>query len=362
MNKAIVNKIIKARSAMILDQPFFGSLALRLKMVEKESIPTLAVDGKHIFYNPSFVEQLSFSLTKSAMAHEVLHCVLDHINRRGARQPRKWNYANDYIVNSQLKKSGFEIGSSWLYEEKWSGPEWSSDQIYNLLPDDPEGEALDELMDGLGSPAERAQEAREWRVATIQAANVARAIGRLPGDLERFLDKILKPQVNWVEKLVNFVNETTKDDYNWMRPNRRREDIYMPSLHNESMGEIAVFIDTSGSIGQKTYGVFRAEITSIKEDARPSMMYFMFCDDEVNGEHDLGPEDKVPTKLKGGGGTSFKPPFERLAKREIKPKCAVYLTDLYGDFGPEPNYPVLWVSISDLKAPWGETIHIDDAN
>jgi hypothetical protein len=40
--------------------------------------------------------------------------------------------------------------------------------------------------------------------------------------------------------------------------------------------------------------------------------------------------------------------------------CAIYLTDLMGPHGPEPDFPVLWVCINDSIAPWGETVHIDE--
>ena len=73
----------------------------------------------------------------------------------------------------------------------------------------------------------------------------------------------------------------------------------------------------------------------------------------------LEPDDTPVFKCHGGGGTDFAPPFKKLEEEDIVPKCLVYLTDLHGPHGPEPGYPVLWVSVTENKvAPWGETLYI----
>ena len=55
--------------------------------------------------------------------------------------------------------------------------------------------------------------------------------------------------------------------------------------------------------------------------------------------------------------TAFRPVFDWIARSDIQPVCAVYLTDLCGcDFGPAPDYPVLWVSTELTQAPFGEVI------
>ena len=69
MNQQVIDQLTRARTALVLDQPFVGMLALRLKLVENNNIPTLAVDGKQIIYNADFVADLSPSLTKSAIGH-----------------------------------------------------------------------------------------------------------------------------------------------------------------------------------------------------------------------------------------------------------------------------------------------------
>src|SRR5574343_230997 len=174
MNQQAAQQMALARTQLILRQGFFGMLALRLQFVERLDIPTLAVDGKHIFYNPDFVLSLSDKLTQSAVAHEVMHCALAHIGRRNGRDLKKWNVAGDYALNQILLDSKFQLGEGWLIDERFKG--MSADQIYNLLPDSA-GSALDEMLDG--DPTEASVLETEWVLATIQAANEVKKAGTL---------------------------------------------------------------------------------------------------------------------------------------------------------------------------------------
>lgn len=364
--KKAAQKLTVARSQLILSHGFFGMLALRLKLVEKPAIPTLAVDGNHIFYNSSFiVDKLSDSLCRSAVAHEVMHCALNHLSRVDDRNPKKWNYACDYAINQILKDSGFEVGEHWLISPVYK--DMTADQIYAALPDDfdkDEGATngqgpLDEMMSN--PSADAIAEAADWKIATVQAATMAKAQGKLPGSLERFVDSLTTPQVDWREQLRRFVTEVTKDDYSWGRPNRRflAAGHYMPSLYSEGMGELVVGIDTSGSIDDKTLQAFGAEVRAIAASVRPTKIHVVYCDAEVNHVDEFFANDELSFKAHGGGGTAFKPVFTYVAENAIMPACLVYLTDLYGHHTfPSPDYPTLWVCTSEVQASFGTTIKI----
>lgn len=267
INAQAAHKLTVARSQLILSQPFFGMLALRLRLVERADIKTLAVDGKNVFYNPDFVLSLTDTLCRSAMAHEVMHCVFDHITRCGAREPKKWNYAGDYVINQLLHDAGFEIGEGWLLDARYKG--MHADEVYSLLPGNPENNGkgqgpLDEMMPG-GDGASSAADATEWKIATIQAAAAAKAVGKLPGSLQRFVEDSTRPQVDWRDRLRRFMTQTNKDDYSWARPNRRylSAGLYLPGLYSENMGPVVVGIDTSGSIDDKTLQAFGGEIRAL---------------------------------------------------------------------------------------------------
>ena len=365
MNETVSQQLTRARTALVLDAPFFGMLALRLQLVETTKVPTLAVDGKHIFYNPDFVAGLTPSLTKSALGHEVLHCVFDHIGRRGGRDPRKYNKAGDYVINATLKDSDFEISPNWLYNPAYAG--MSSDHIYTLLPDDPndgkepgdDGESLDDVMDG--TPGETDINGTEWKIAAVQAAEAARAMGKLPGSLARFIDEMVAPKVDWRAMLQRFITETSKNDYSWLRPNRRflQQGMFLPTLYSESMGEVVTVVDTSGSIDQATLNAFGAEIKAIAQSTRPSKIHVIYCDSEINHVDEFGPNDDLKFEMHGGGGTDFRPPFEYIKEHNIQPVCLAYLTDGYGPFPRESEFPTMWCMTTDVVAPFGETVQIE---
>lgn len=362
MNHDVAQQLTRARTALVLDQPFFGMLALRLKLVEDNKHKTLAVDGKHIFYNAEFVKSLSASLTKSALAHEVGHCVFDHMGRRGARNPRKWNSAGDYVINDTIKDAGFELGSSWLHNPAYAG--MSADHIYSLLPDGDDGnggpgDPLDEMIDAPGGDTEC--DATDWKIATIQAAASAKAMGKLPGSLARFVEEMTAVKVDWRERLRRFITETSRDDYSWLRPNRffLNQGMFLPSLHSETMGEIVVAIDTSGSIDQPTLNAFGSEIKAIVSNARPKKTTVIYCDAAVNHVDTFEPNDEMHFDMHGGGGTDFRPPFEHVREAGITPVCLVYLTDGYGTFPATAEFPTLWCCTTDVVAPFGETVPIE---
>ena len=79
-------KLVRARTQLLLNQPFFGTLCLRLKLVPDVSLRTMATDGRRVLYNPEFVDGLTAAELEGVLAHEVLHCALAHQCRRGARK------------------------------------------------------------------------------------------------------------------------------------------------------------------------------------------------------------------------------------------------------------------------------------
>lgn len=369
MNQEAQQAFIRARASLIIEQPFFGALALLLKPVEDGSIKTLATNGKCIKYNPEFLMSMPHELRKSAVAHEVMHCVLDHMARTGGRDKNRANKAADYVTNEILKEAGFRIGDNWLCDSKYAG--MSFNEVYNLLPEEPED---DGSGDGNGPPglgndlepsgadaSEQEAVAQEWKINTQQAANAAKAQGKLSAGMERFITEMMKPKVDWKAILRRFISQTTNNDFNWMRPNRMfiASGIYVPGLYSESMGDIVIGVDTSGSISNEILNAFKAEVGAIIAEMQPANTHVIYCDSQVNHVDTFARHDVFDMKPHGGGGTEFHPVFDYVREKNLRPACLVYLTDLYGSTNfTSPDYPTLWTCISDQVAPWGETVKL----
>jgi predicted metal-dependent peptidase len=360
-NPEIARRMRDARTALVLDHPFFGHLALRLALIEDSNKAggTAATDGRAIYYCPTFVASLPQAQLVGLMAHEVLHPALGHTQRRGMREHQRWNVACDYPINSMVLGAGMQLPPDGCVDAELG--KLSAEEVYPLLPDDEP-----EVSGGCGRwggvlDAPSGDDAAEWQVAVVQAAKAARAMGKCPKSAERLLGELLAPKVDWREALRRFVTERAKSEYSWARPNRRHlaNGLILPGLYSWQLGAVAVAIDTSGSIGGPELDTFAAELRGVHEDARPSSLAVLYCDAKVHRVDEFTPCDRVELRAEGGGGTDFRPVFDAIAERDEEPACLIYLTDGYGEF-PDcaPSYPVLWVMTTEAEAPFGEVVRL----
>jgi len=369
-----LNKILKARSILILDHPFFGGLALRLELVEDNRFETMSTNGKNIRYNRKYTDALSRNELMGMLAHEVMHIALGHPWRQGKREQKRWNIACDYPINENLIQAGFTLPKGALVRPKYQS--LSAEEIYNQLPQqqdkstgkqESDNDITDKSDPGkcgavMPSTTKDKQEEKEmkaeWQAAVSQAIQISK--GSLPANIGRQIQKILNPEVPWHILLRDFVERTARNDYNWTRPSRRYigQGIILPSLISEQLPEIAIAIDTSGSINKKALSVFAAEASNIFS-AYDTTIRVIYCDAKVRKEEIFTRAD-FPMKLNpiGRGGTDFRPVFEHIKKQNITPACLIYFTDLYGTFPrQEAEYPTMWLTTTkNKKAPFGTTI------
>ena len=370
-------KLTKGKVGLVLDHAFFGQLCWRMPFKEEPQIKTMATDGRHIFYNPEFVDTLSLDEVKGTIAHEVMHVALSHHVRKGAREHGKWNQATDYAENGILMKS-FTLPQGALHSPAFDG--MHAEEIYPQLPDSDEnddgnggggfGEVLPMPSDSnpgkAPSQAEIDQEEADVRVAVAAAAQAARIKGQIPAGMERIIDGIINPSVDWRVILRDFMERVVKNDYTWSRPNRRyvTYGFYLPDLHSKDLGNIKVAIDTSGSVSQSDMTAFAGEVSGILNEFPGCSVDVMYCDSKLyddaiqHFEHDDLP---ITLEAKGGGGTDFRPVFDHIAEQGEKPTALIYLTDMCGSFPDrEPDYPVLWGATDDYagEPPFGELVKV----
>jgi predicted metal-dependent peptidase len=377
--------IQKAKARLILDHPFFASILLSMNITIDESIPTMATDGENIRYNPTWVSELSLSETVFLLAHETMHCVFQHMHTRGDKDLNQWNIAADYVINQHLVDD--QVGSmptgGLLNIDLFNKGNGTTTGIYNLLPKNTKnkkpgssGGSLDSCLDagalnssddsGTSKKLDEStmnQKQSEMKVKIIQAKNAAKSMGKLSGGIERLIDSMTKTKTDWKAILRRFISEKSKDELSYSRPNRRflGEDFYLPSKIGESMGSIAIAVDCSGSVDSELLAEFSAEINMIVEDTRPSEIKIVYFDSKVLRVDTIPRGELVDLKPIGGGGTAFSPIFETIDTWDSQPIACVVLTDMYcNDFGPCPDYPILWASTEEIStnAPFGELILI----
>ena len=413
-------RISETRTRFIMgDSPvlaFFGALVMRLKMEPNWFQSTASTDGKKMYYNPHFICKLTPDEALGVMVHEVLHITNKFFDRLGPRELERANIAHDLAINHIIKEAGMTLPADGCFPGvppfQDMPPSLAMEEYYNLLPKDiakqmknggggggsgkgqgdqtivlqspvegvGEGQPRDFPADTGGSgtvikagdKSESAQKEMdaEWDVAVKAAADLARQCaeshgGRsnMPGFLERLIGEISKPTVNWPDILRQFMTAFTKDDYAWSRPNRRLlgQDIILPSLHSERMGEILILVDTSGSITEFQIRKFLAEVISIIElkPVRLTIAYHTTRPYRIDRWEPADGPYKLPRILTGGTSHEFLND-EWMDKENIKPVCAVCLTDLETLFPPAPEFPVFWgvLGSSMTRAPYGITVPI----
>jgi predicted metal-dependent peptidase len=362
--KQLERRLAKAKTSLILENPFVGTIALNMRFEITESVPTAATNGKYIKFNPSFIDPLCDEQLKFLVAHECFHPMLEHNYRRGGRDHGKWNRAADFVINQLLvdEKVGKFIEGGCLNKSLYDAGGGSSDGIYNLLPDEPNdgsGEAYDDCEDGGNTPAEQAQAQAEMKVQVAQAAQAAKMMGKLSANMARLVDEVLTPKVNWVDVLRHFMQRASTNERSYQRPNRRffSRGHYLPGPSGQTMGPLVFAVDCSGSITAQQIAQAAGEIAAVFEDFAPAALHVVYFDSEVCHYDTFERGDEPVIKPHGGGGTAFSPVFRHIEEHDIEPSACVFLTDLYcSDFGPEPDYPVLWVSDGADKAPFGEVV------
>lgn len=384
-----LEKVAKARAWFIIQHPFFATLSLQMIVGVTRRVPTAGVNYTHMYFNPDFAAGLDNDEMKFLIAHEVFHPMFEHNSRRGTRDPMLWNIAADIVINEHLCQENIGtmpkggIRDTAMFQ-KGNG---STEEIYALLEKQAQkngggkgggkkgdkgdgsgkgsgnGSGYDlpweDILEGSGDPAEDAANEADMKVRVSAAAQAAKMAGKMSANMQRLVGEALEPKINWKDVLRDFIMKARNDDRSWARPNRRFSSmgLTMPSVSGEQMGEILIAVDCSGSIGERELNEFAAEIRAIHEDAMPLRTHIAYFDSRVCHYDVFERDDTVKIAAHGGGGTAFSPVFRYAEKHDIQPVCCVFLTDLYcSDFGPEPEYPVLWITNGTDQAPWGKVI------
>jgi len=385
-------KLTTARIGLLLKAPFFGNLATRLQLTNADAwCGTAATDGRKFYYNSDFIHNLPLKQLEFLFGHEVLHVVYDHMGRRGERDPKLWNIADDYCVNSDLieQRVGEKIPVA-LYDSKFKGQ--SAEEVYDYLYENAHKidinkllqQVLDQHLDGDGdgedgegdengppklSKQERDAIRDEIKEAMLQAAQAVGA-GNLPSGVKRLIKDLTEPVISWQELLQQQIQSTIKDDFTWMRPSRRgwHMDAVMPGMKPGETIDICIAIDTSGSISERDIRDFMAEIRGIM-DAYNEYKIRVWCfDTEVYNEREFTSENLesiTDYEPAGGGGTDFMANWEYMKDNHIEPKKFIVFTDgmPFGEWGIEDYCDTVWIIKGNpgCEPPWGIWAHYEEA-
>ncbi|MDR2233872.1 MAG: VWA-like domain-containing protein [Tannerella sp.] len=372
------SNIEKAKTSLVLSQPFFATIALGLKYVEDINEKTASTNGIILKYNPDYINGMTVEETVGLLAHEVLHIVNLHHLRREGRDTELWNKACDYAINGLLNNK-FKLPKNGLYNNRYDN--MNAETIYADLQSNQSDNNGNGDNEGTGTgdgtpdnkpqahdfgriedaPANTPEEKRQMEIETmgkiVQAVMAGKNAGNIPGGIEQMVEAYLYPKIDWKTQLRHLMSEITTNDYTWSKPNRRYiyRGIYLPTLESPEIGKTVVAIDTSGSIDDDMLSDFYTEMKEISESVKLPVTV-IYCDCDIRSVSEL--EDK-PVYPVGRGGTDIIPVFRYIEEHIPECKVLVYFTDgLFNDFPDEPGYTTIWAITKNqkFKPPFGETV------
>ncbi len=341
------------------DSVFFTTLCFSFKHTFDNTIKTACTNGKWIKYSPVFFMGLNAEERVFLVLHEVLHCAYLHMTRRGDRDPRKWNMAADFVINVQLVKRGYKMPKCGLLNHAYDG--LSVEQVYDLLPENPKQEVNMDLVEEPGPNAVNDADIQDILVrASMQSKMAGDKPGTIPEDIEIFLNGLLHPKLPWNRILQKYLQAFNKADYSYRKPNRRFFPKYhMPTLYSESLLEIAIAVDASGSVSDNDFKQFVSETHSILRMMSPEKITLIHFDTEIKEVNTIrNVHELTKVKFTGRGGTRIDPVLDWA--KQNKPQLLIVFTD--GEFrfnhSPIPKN-TLWLIHNNLSftAPAGKVIH-----
>ena len=409
-------KIEKAKARLMLEHPYFGTIASALKLEKSDNIEAFLSDGNSLQFNDAYFDAVGVEEVEFALANGAMHSVLKHEKRAGDRYEWLWQLATDYTINSMLVNNGLALPDRANFQERFEGV--YAEEVYEILRSEITDEALsgdeslkeqacdeqgktnkdhlseeekgmEEEMDHSGQPTSSSTQNKqsefsdtpikdqdrgegESEMSPEEEKQMAEAFfeqlfkkmnrqGTLPKDLKFLVPRYFGHQIDWRETLYRYIASYAKSSFTFMPPNMKYlyRGIYLPSLSSDLL-RIVVAIDSSGSVDEGLLGLFLGEVESITQQYPNYEIDLITADAKIQSHEVFLPGESLLYEIKGGGGTDFRPVFEYIDRYIDYPTLLIYFTDGLGTFPTqEPSYDLLWVMPESQDVPFGEVMLIE---
>ena len=376
------DKITKAKIMLQNKSPFYSYLVMHLKFKRNDKLtPTIGVDPNgNVFWNDKFIQELTEGQMTGTLAHEASHVVLQHCARAKTREKQAWNISVDAVTNRMLLENNFELHPKGVIprhdcieikgQEIEDISKKTAEEIYDELlhnedkgdskgkdeesdeKDDNESEGDNHFDDHIPEEQEENKDIDEiknsennseeisknedieekWNKILSEAATRAKMCGEKTAEgLDRYIDKLLRPAKSWYSILASEIQREIPVDSDWSVPSRRSETLgtYLPSQKKENI-DLAIAIDSSGSIDDKELNTFVSKTLEIIGSLRNVKLTVLVCDNAIRSAQQFNSanyNDIRKIKVTGEGGTSFQPVFDWLVKNKPNIRLLIYLTD-----------------------------------
>lgn len=376
-------KISQAKAKLLVDYPYFGTLASRLELVLNDNIEAFRGDGKKLQYSEEFLQNASINELEFVLANGAMHVSLAHDSRKNGRSGWLWQMATDMAINDMLVQNGLDMPYGAQYRKRFAG--MYAEEIYAELKSDMireednleyEADDAEDVQNKDNSKENSKQEnelsqeeqqskfeeelLHEQLMAEEAISLLEREFkkGEAPAQIERFFNIDFVGKIDWRDELKSAIDRYFKDDYTLLPPSKKliSQGIYLPSNVSQTF-RIVVAIDSSGSIDDTLLSSFLSEVNFLMSMVARYQIELLVCDEKIQLHKTFTSGEALECEIKGGSGTDFRPVFAFVEREFDDVKLLLYFSDLQGTFPHEPpNYEVKWVSPKQEEVPFGTVI------
>lgn len=388
-----VERLAAGRLIAVRSHPYLATALFALQALGAHGLGTFAVDRHwRLYVDPDALRRWEPDEISGVLLHEVAHLVRDHAARAGtagvdsAFDGQLWNLACDMAINDDLRCDRVPLPAKAVWPSSFDLPDGQLEEDYYAMLSAKRTDTADHAHscgvgsssaceespgagggdtdsypppspDGCGSASDGRR--REWELppddpgtpglgsvaaATIQVA-VAEALRRQAGDVpagwQRWARQGQATPVDWRRQLRHAVTRCYEQraghfDTTYRRLARRHQDadgVIFPGHYQPSF-ELAVIIDTSGSVSDDELASAVAQIDAIRRQCRLSHIWVIPCDAAPSQPYRAGRTSEIA--LRGGGGTDLRPAIALLPRLRPRPDVAVVITDGYTPWPPAP--------------------------
>jgi len=383
---SLAHKISQAKARLLVQNPYFGTLASRLEFKKNDNIQSFLSNGVSFEYNDEYLTDLDLDEIGFTLSNAAMHAALAHDNRQKKRMSWLWQLATDHAINLMLIENGLDAPFGVNYQKRFEG--MYAEEIYAILKDEIKNEEFDdneendtgfneenrkkESEEKAPNPdaqenkpkieqevdtEERAVDEEAWKKNLEEASEKFK--NELPEGIERFY-ALEESKIDWRAELYNAIDRHYYHDYRLIPPSKKLlyMGTYLPSL-SSNMLRIVVAIDSSGSVNEELLGEFISEFESILLSFPTFEIDLLVCDDKIRSATHFSSGDKLAYELKGAGATDFNPVFEQIENELYETQLLLYFSDLEGKFPEyEPMFDTIWITNSQNEVPFGKLIRI----
>lgn len=378
--------LMNARCRVLVKEPWYGVISSRFIWVESIDTKTMGVSiinmKVNCYYNPLWICTLDVDELVAVICHEIEHIIRMHIPR-------------SKIIDDELNFDLFNVGCDWVIngykhskriknlpdcgcfiphgsdQSKWKSdisvlkPDWTSEEFYEWLKQNCEELPINLTDDHDTWKLSNNTKDEIRQVARDLARSATQSVGKAPGNLIEYIDKLNEPEDNWGHKWKNIIGRVAgRKRFTYSKRNKRNDKFGVKGVSKRASIPIVVGVDVSGSITTRMIEKVFSNVDAMSSFFKITLIQF---DSEVKSIRKYHKGDWSKIEILGRGGTSFNSFFNYIECNKCVGKMNVIVTDGFDyDIPSRKNYPVCWVVIgqegikflNDNGLDWGERVLI----